>query len=66
MNIIFDKKIGGSLQMFRLKLTNKYHICFMKNNSYMNGKKGYTISFMKKYREEGAYTPVFNILKYEY
>lgn len=34
----------------------------MSNRAYMNGPKGYSITVMRKYREEGAYTSVLKIL----
>lgn len=37
----------------------------MRNTSYMNGDKGYSVSIMKKYHNEpelGAYTQVFSLL----
>lgn len=59
-NIITDIKTTGSLKMFRLHLTNKYHIIFMKNTSLFNGKKGISITLMKTTHEKGRYAPVFN------
>lgn len=69
MKIISDVKLTGSLRMFRIHITKKYHLCFMRNTSYSNGKKGYTVSLMRKYTNEpelGAYTPVINLLNLSY
>lgn len=55
--IITDIKTTGSLKMFRLHLSPKYHLCFMKNSSHFNGKKGLSITLMKTTNEKGRYTP---------
>ena len=57
--IITDIKITGALRMFRLHITNTYHLCFMRNTSFFNGNKGYSIELMKKGSEQGTYQPVF-------
>lgn len=66
MKLITDLKTTGSLRMFRLHLTKKYHICFMRNLAYMNGSKGYHVTLMRKYREEGTYTPIIKLLNFQY
>lgn len=60
--MIYDTKLTGALRMFRVRITKNIHICFMRNTSYMNGPKGYSITIMKDGKEKGTYQPLYRLL----